>query len=116
MIWGIVKTNLLFFDIPLLYYYTNLNSSIICFLFSGDIYLSFGFSISLLALLFCNSLEYFFETLVILSAVLLPIKSAVASAVFWIALFEAVFIASAVDVLALSRSFWLYLLLKFSAT
>ena len=36
-------TNLLFFDIPLLYY-VNLNSSIICCLFSGDIYLSFGFS------------------------------------------------------------------------
>ena len=32
----------------------------------------------------------FFETLVILSAVLLPIKSPVASAIFWIALFDAV--------------------------
>ena len=34
-------TNLLFFDIPLLYY-VNLNSSITCCLSSGDIYLSFG--------------------------------------------------------------------------
>ena len=39
----------------------------------------------------------FFETLVILSAILLPIKSPVASAVFWIALFDAVFMESVVD-------------------
>ena len=51
--------------------------------------------------------------LVILSSILLPIKSPVASAVFWIAFSEAVFIASAVDFLALSRNFWLYLLLIF---
>ena len=50
--------------------------------------------------------------LVILSAILLPIKSPVASAVFWIALFEAVFIASVVDFLVLSRSVQLYLLFK----
>ena len=60
-------TNSLFFGIPLYYftnnYYINLNSSIICNLSSGDIYLSFGISISLLALskLFCED----FETLVI---------------------------------------------------
>ena len=79
--------NLLFFDIPLLYCYTNLNSSIICCLFSGDMYLSFGISISSLALSFCsfldcNSVEDFLEIFVILSAILLPIKSLVASAVF----------------------------------
>ena len=34
-------TNLLFFDIPLLYCYTNLNSSIICCLSSGDMNLIF---------------------------------------------------------------------------
>ena len=62
------------------------------------------------------SLVDFFETLVILSAILLPIKSTVASAVFWVALFEAVFIASAVDFLAVSRNFWLYVLLNFLAT
>ena len=54
--------------------------------------------------------------LVILSAILLPIKSPVASAVFWIALFDAVFIASVVDFLALSRRFWPYLLLKLLAS
>ena len=36
--------NLLFFDIPLLYHYTNLNSPIMCCLFSGDICLCFGIS------------------------------------------------------------------------
>ena len=59
-----------------------------------------------------NSLAGFFETLVILSAILLPIKSPVASAVFLIALFDVGFIASVVNFLALSRSFWPYLLLK----
>ena len=98
-------TNLSFFDIPFLYYYTNLNSSINCCLFSGDIYLSFGISISFSS---CNSLEDFLEILGILSAILLPIKSPVASAVFQIALFEAVLIAFVVDFLALSKNFRLY--------
>ena len=62
---------------------------------------------------FGNTLSDFFETLVILSAILLPIKSPVASAVFWIALFQAVFIVSVVDFLAVSKRFWPYLLLKF---
>ena len=76
--------NSLFFDIPLLCYYTSLNLSIISCLFSGDMYLSFGVSVSSFASLFCerNFVEDFFETLVILSAILLPIKSPVASAVF----------------------------------
>ena len=40
-------TNLLFFDFPLLYYhYTNLRSSIIFYLSSGEIYLSLGTSLS----------------------------------------------------------------------
>ena len=65
-------SNLLFFGIPLLYYYINLNSSIICCLSCGDIYLSFG--ISLLASFDDNSFEWnsfgdFFEELVILSAI-----------------------------------------------
>ena len=63
-------------------------------------YLSFGTSFGLLLsasdFLFCG----FLETLVALSAILLPIKSPLVSAVFWIALFEAVFIASAVDFFA----------------
>ena len=55
---------------------------------------------------FGNSLAYFFfETLVILSAILLPIQSPVASAVFLIALFDGVFIASVVDFLVLSKIF-----------
>ena len=67
-------------------------------------YLSFDVSDSSLASLFCVFLDLL-ETLVILSAILLPIKSLVASAVFWIALFEAVYIASVADFFALSRSF-----------
>ena len=65
------------FDIPLLYYYTSPNSSITCCLSSGDVYLFFGISVSS----FCNSLGDF-EILVTLSAILLPIKSPVASAFF----------------------------------
>ena len=59
---------------------------------SGDMHLFFGTSISS----FCNSLEDFFKMLVILSAILLPIKSPVASAVFYITPFEEVFVASVV--------------------
>ena len=127
-------TNLLFFGVSLLYYYTslnssiicclysgdgylfnvklnssiiylfgtNLNSSIICFLSSGDMYLFLGVVIftssSFVSSLLCDSfVDFFLETLVILSAILLPIKSPVASAIFWIALFDSVFISSVVD-------------------
>ena len=65
---------------------TSLNSSIICFLSSGDMYLFLGVAISTsssFVLSFGNSLVgFFFELLVILSAILLPIKSPVASGVF----------------------------------
>ena len=64
--------NLLFFGIPLLYY-VSLNSSIIFCLSFEEIYLSFGISL-------LTSLCDFFDALVILSAILLPIKSPVASA------------------------------------
>ena len=74
--------NILFFDIPLLYCYTNLNPSIICCYSSKDMYLFFGNSISLIASFFECSLTEDFETLVILSVILLPIKSLVASTVF----------------------------------
>ena len=50
-------TNLLLFSIPLLYYYINLISSVICCLSCGDIYLSFG--ISLLTAFECGSLAVF---------------------------------------------------------
>ena len=85
-------SNLLCFGISLLYYYIIRNSSIICFLSSGDIYCSFG--ISLLGYFEfnsfecesfeCSSFKDLFESnsVVILSAILLPIKSPVASAVF----------------------------------
>ena len=73
-------SNLLFFGIPLLYY-VSCNSSIIFCLSLGEIYLSFG--ISLLTSSDCiSSLCDFFDALVILSAILLPIKSSVAFAVF----------------------------------
>ena len=84
-------TNLLCFDIQLSYYYTNLNSSVVFCLSSEDMCLTFGVSLS-----FLPSPKLFFETFVILSVILLLIKSPVASAVFWIALCEAVFIASVV--------------------
>ena len=74
-------TNFIFFDIPLLYCYASLNSSIICCFSSGDAYLFFGTSISLLTSSFFECVGDF-EAPVILSAILLPIKSPVASAVF----------------------------------
>ena len=83
---------------------------IILCLSSGGINLSIGISFSFVSEL---SFGEVFETFVNLSAILLPIKSPVASAVFWIALFEAVLSASVADCLAWSRSFWFYLLLKF---
>ena len=77
-------TNLLFLVVSLLYCYTNLNLSIICCLSSRDMYLFLELALfkPTSLSLFCNSLADFFETLVILSAILLPIKSSVASAVF----------------------------------
>ena len=98
------------FDIPSLYYYINLRLLITWCLFSGDIYLSLGISLS--SPIFSSSFvtvsgllySKIFETFVILTRLLLPIKSPVASAVFWTALFEAVFNASIADCLAGSRS------------
>ena len=62
----------------------------------GDIYFSLSISSSFVFELFCGEV---FETLVILSAILFPIKSPVASAVFGITLFETVLIASVADCL-----------------
>ena len=76
-------TNLLLFNIPLLYYYVNLRSPIIFCLPSGEIYFSLGISSScpfvIVSELFCCEL---FETFVILLVILLPIKSPLASAAF----------------------------------
>ena len=119
MAWCIIKYFLLFFGIPLLYYYIILKSSINFCLSSGDIYLSLVISLSCLIFPFSFIIIFelfygdIFETFIILSAIFLPIKSPVASAVFWIALFEAVLSASISDCLASSRRFWLYLPLKF---
>ena len=109
---GVLSSKSIFYMyIPLLSYYINPRSSIIFWLFSVDRCRSFGqnsvFSVS----------EVFFgevlETFVTFSEILLPMKSAVASVIFWNALFEAVLSASVADCLAWSRSFWLYSLRKF---
>ena len=80
--------SLLFFDIPKLYYYINVRSSTIFSLFFGDVYLSLGISLSspifsasfiIVPELFSGDVR---KTFVILSATLLPIKSAVAPGVF----------------------------------
>ena len=64
-------TDLLFFDIPLLYYYTNLILSVVLCFSSGGIYLSLGIYIS--CLFFSVSKLYYyevFETFIVLSAIL----------------------------------------------
>ena len=69
-------TNLSFFDIPLLYCYINLRSSIIFYLSSEDIYISIGISFScsfvIVSELFGGEI---LESFVILLAILLPVKS-----------------------------------------
>ena len=76
-------TNLLFFDIPLLYYYINLISSIIFCLSTEDIYLTLRIFLSCL---FVIVSELFYHELLaaflILLAILLPIKSPDAAAFF----------------------------------
>ena len=105
---------LLLFDVPLLHYYIDLSSSIISSLFSQDVYLSLGiyllFSFVTVSELF--SCEFFWN-FVILLAILWPIKSPASHAIFWIALYEAILNVSVADCLAWSRSFLIYLPLKF---
>ena len=65
----------------------------ICCLSVGDMYLFLGVALSTptSVSLFCKAFEdIFFDTLVILSAILLPIKSPAASAVFSVDLFYAI--------------------------
>ena len=113
---GVLPNNFFFFfHIPLLYYYINLRSSTTIYLSSGDIYFSLGISLSnsfvIVSELFCVDL---LDTFAILSAILLPIKLPVASAVFWITLFKVVLSSSVADSLAWSKKgFWLYLPLKY---
>ena len=111
---GVQSNKFIIFLFLLLYYYTNLRPSIIFCLSYGDICLSLGISLSCsfvtVSELFCGK---GFETFVISSAILLPIKLPVASIAFWITLFEVVLSAYVADCQAWSRSFWLYLLLSF---
>ena len=88
------------------YYHIIFRSSVVFFLFLVDIYLPldiylsnpiFSASVSIVYELFCGGV---LETYVIMSVILLPIKSPVTSAVFLISLFEAVLVASATDCLA----------------
>ena len=44
--WAYCLRSLLLFDMSLLYYCKKIRSPIICYLFSRNIYLSFGFSIT----------------------------------------------------------------------
>ena len=80
-------TNLLFFDIALLYYYINLRSLIICSLFSRNIYFSLGIALSNPVFFVSSSIVLepscgeLPETYVIFWSILLSIKSAVAFAV-----------------------------------
>ena len=76
-------TNLLFFNIPLLYYYIDFRSIIFFCLFSGDIYLSLGIYLSRLFVTLSILLFYkVFETFVVLPAILLPMKPPVVSDMF----------------------------------
>ena len=81
-------TNLLFFDIPLLYCYINLRSSVIFCLSFEDIYFSLDIYLSWSSVtvseLFCDK---YFETFLILLAISLQIKSPVAFVVFWMTLY-----------------------------
>ena len=81
-------TNSLFFDIPLLYYYINLRSLIMSCLFWRYIssFLVFHYQIYIFSVSISTVSELFFNELLdvflVLLAILLPVKSPVASAVF----------------------------------
>ena len=102
-------THLLFANIPLLLYYVNLNSSIICCLFSGDVYIFLW--VFLIHPNFVN---------------VIPLKIVLKHLLFYwqfyyqlnhqlfLLLFK--LLHRVVEFLALSRSFWLYSLIKFLAT
>ena len=87
--------------ILLVYCHINFNWSIICCLFLEMNIFPFGISVSLLSVseAFCG------DFIVILLEILLPIKSPIVSAVFWIALFVEVLGAYVADGLALIKRF-----------
>ena len=111
--------DLLCFDIPLLYCYINLISSKVFFLFSGNIYIVLGISLSIskFPISFLTTHELFWDEImqafVILATISLPIKSPVSSAVFWITYFELVLSASVADCFAWLRGFWMNLPITF---
>ena len=84
----------------LIIYYIKLSSSIVFCLLSGDTNLSFGAYIDISAVSEAVSTALCGEVPVILSAILLLIKSLVASAVFLIDFSEAVLSASVAGYLA----------------
>ena len=106
-------TNLLFFDIPLLYYYINLRSLIILSFFWRYI----SFFRYFFIMLICNC--FWIILLWIFWIFCNPISNFITNQIscfccfFWIAIFEAVLNASLAYCLAWSRWFWLYLLLRF---
>ena len=110
---GVFSDKFFVFDILLLYYWNTLRSSIIFCVCSGDIYIyiffRYFFSCSTCSILFLTVTELFCgefaETFIILSAILLLIKSPVTCGVLWIALLEAFLKTSVADCLAWSKNF-----------
>ena len=101
--------SLLFFDIPLLYYYINRRS----YIFLLKIYISLGISL-LCSFVIVPDLLWgeVLKTFIIYLVIILPFKSLVTLAVFQITLFEVVLRASIAGYLAWSMSFWLWLPVK----
>ena len=92
------------FIIPLLYYYINVKiiNSFLSFLWRYISFFKYFFIIVICNYLWIILCELF-ETLIVLLTILLPIRSRVALAVFWMTVFE-----SAANLLAWLRGFWLF--------
>ena len=98
---------------------TNLNSSIICCLSSGDIYLFFISSYFHIFFCFIISMQFFGRFFRSTCYFISNFITNQITSCFWCFLncsFRCCFFASVVYFLALSRSFWLYLLLKLLVT
>ena len=97
------------FIIPLLYYYINIKiiNSFLSFLWRYISFFRYFFIIVICNYLWIILCELF-ETLIVLLTILLPIRSRVASAVFWMTVFESV-----ANLLAWLRGFWLFYQLSF---
>ena len=103
----VLSKKLIIFDIQLLYYYIKYQIVNNFLSFFWYLYLSLGISLSfsfvIISELFCC--EFFLNLFNSINNSLIPIKSPVAPAVFWIALFEGVLSASVADSLVWSTSF-----------